>query len=94
MLIFLQTYWLSITLSYLILNLVSFTFYGVDKRKARQGAYRIPEKTLFVLSLLGPIGALTGMYLHHHKTRKPAFRILVPFFLLLHIAGMIALLIW
>ena len=43
-------------------NLVTFTVYGVDKAKARRGAWRVPEKTLFLLPLLGgSVGALLGM---------------------------------
>ena len=42
-------------------NLVTFTVYGVDKAKARRGAWRVPEKTLFLLPLLGgSVGALLG----------------------------------
>ena len=43
-------------------NVVTFTVYGIDKSKARRGAWRIPEKTLFLLPLLGgSVGALLGM---------------------------------
>lgn len=51
-------------------NLVTFTVYGVDKAKARRGAWRIPEKTLFLLPLLGgSVGALLGMLVFRHKTK-------------------------
>ena len=51
-------------------NLVTFTVYGVDKAKARRGAWRVPEKTLFLLPLLGgSVGALLGMLVFRHKTK-------------------------
>ncbi len=53
-----------------LMSLVSFAAMGVDKRAARQGARRIPEKRLFLFAALGgALGALFGMYLFHHKTR-------------------------
>ena len=51
-------------------NVVTFTVYGIDKSKARRGAWRIPEKTLFLLPLLGgSVGALLGMKVFRHKTK-------------------------
>ena len=72
-------------LVYLVLiNLVTFFVYGADKRRARQGKWRVPEKTLFLLPLLGgSVGALLGMRVFHHKTRKAKFRLGVPAALLL-----------
>ena len=53
-------FWLA---AYLVLmNLVTFWVYGADKRRARRGRWRVPERTLFLLPLLGgSIGALAGM---------------------------------
>ena len=52
------------------INLVTFAVYGIDKRRARRGAWRVPEKTLFLLPLLGgSIGALLGMRVFRHKTK-------------------------
>ena len=52
------------------INLVTFAVYGADKRRARRGAWRVPEKTLFLLPLLGgSVGALLGMRVFHHKTK-------------------------
>ena len=67
-------------------NLLSFLLYGVDKLKAKKGAWRISEATLLLVALPGPLGALLGMELFRHKTRHAKFRILVPLFLILHIA--------
>ena len=68
-------------------NLVTFTVYGVDKAKARRGAWRVPEKTLFLLPLLGgSVGALLGMQVFHHKTKHWYFVWGVPTILLAQLA--------
>lgn len=76
-------------LYYIVVNMVSFIIYGLDKYKAVHGKWRIPEKILFGVALLGGgFGALFGMYFFHHKTRHWKFRIFIPAFLVFH------LLIW
>lgn len=68
-------------------NLVTFTVYGVDKAKARRGAWRVPEKTLFLLPLLGgSVGALLGMLVFRHKTKHWYFAWGIPLILLAQIA--------
>ena len=68
-------------------KLLAFALYGVDKVKAKKGAWRIPEATLLLVAFLGgSVGALLGMEVFRHKTRHAKFRILVPLFLILHIA--------
>ena len=65
------------------INLVTFAVYGADKRRARRGAWRVPEKTLFLLPLLGgSVGALLGMRVFHHKTKHWYFVWGVPAILL------------
>ena len=76
-----------------ILNFVSFIAYGVDKHKARKGSFRIPEATLLLFAALGPVGALAGMYVFHHKTKKPKFFIGVPLIIVLEIAAAVAIFI-
>lgn len=69
------------------INLVTFAVYGIDKRRARRGAWRVPEKTLFLLPLLGgSIGALLGMRVFRHKTKHWYFVWGVPAILLAQIA--------
>ncbi len=71
----------------LLVNVLAFALYGIDKLKAKKGAWRIPESTLLLVAFLGgSLGALLGMELFRHKTKHAKFRILVPLFLLLHIA--------
>lgn len=72
---------------YLILmNLIAFALYGIDKRRAKQGAWRISEYTLLLIALLGgSLGALLGMRYFRHKTRHRKFRYGVPLILLLQL---------
>ena len=68
-------------------NLVTFTVYGADKAKAKRGAWRVPEKTLFLLPLLGgSVGALLGMLVFRHKTKHWYFVWGIPLILLAQIA--------
>ena len=76
---------------YLCVNLLAFACFGMDKYRARNQFWRIPEKVLLTLALIGGAGgALAGMRIFHHKTRKYLFRIGVPAALILHIC----LLVW
>lgn len=82
-----------IILPIIIINVITFLVYGEDKRRARKNKWRIPEKTLLLLALLGGApGALAGMQVFRHKTRKNLFRIGVPCILVLQIVG--ALVLW
>ncbi|MDD4749047.1 MAG: DUF1294 domain-containing protein [Methanosarcinaceae archaeon] len=74
-----------IPIIYACLNAFSFTLYGLDKFKAKNKMWRISEKSLIGVSFFGPVGALLGMQYFRHKTEKPSFRFVVPFFLLLHV---------
>ena len=70
-----------------VINLLTFLVYGADKRRARRGKWRVPEKTLFLLPLLGgSIGALLGMRVFHHKTKHWYFVWGIPAILLAQIA--------
>lgn len=69
------------------INLVTFFVYGIDKYRAKRGAWRIPEKTLFLLPILGgSIGAIAGMKFFHHKTKHWYFRYGLPLILLAQVA--------
>ena len=70
-----------------VINLLTFIVYGADKRRARKGKWRVPEKTLFLLPLLGgSIGALLGMRVFHHKTKHWYFVWGIPAILMAQIA--------
>ena len=73
--------------AYLIWNFIVFLIYGIDKLKAKAGAFRIPEKTLVTLAAaLGAAGAWAGMKIFRHKIQTPKFTILIPIFALLNLA--------
>lgn len=62
-----------------IINLVGFAIMGIDKSKAKRNAWRIPEATLFFVTLLGGgIGSTLGMHFFRHKTKHWYFRLGFP----------------
>lgn len=70
----------------IIMNLMSLLLFGIDKRRARNKLWRIPESTLLGISLLGgSLGSILGMSLFRHKTKKKKFTILVPICLLINL---------
>ena len=76
----------------IVVNVVSFTVMGVDKRKAIKRAFRIPESTLFVLAIIGgSIGSIAGMPLFRHKTRHWYFLYGMPVILALQVMLVLAL---
>ena len=77
-------------LSYLaFINLTGFAVFGIDKYKAIHHKWRIRESALFAIAILGgSVGCLIGMYVFHHKTLHPSFRIGIPMILIVElIAG-------
>ena len=72
-------------------NAITFAVYGADKRRAKKGKRRVPEKTLFLLAAVGgSVGALAGMRSFRHKTRHWYFVWGIPAIL----AAQIALAVW
>ncbi len=62
---------------------VAFIAMGADKKKAKKGAWRVPEATLFLFALLGgALGGTLGMHVFHHKTKHWYFRWGFPLILL------------
>ncbi len=61
------------------INVIVFVLYGVDKRRAIRGAWRVPEKTLLTGTwLLGGVGAWLAMRIFRHKTKHIAFQVSAP----------------
>ena len=59
---------------YLMLNVIAFSLFGLDKQRARRGLWRIRESVLLAVTwLMGGLGAWLGMRLFRHKTQKRAF---------------------
>ena len=78
----------------IVINIITFAVFGIDKKKAIDGKFRIKELTLFVLSFLGgSLGGLIAMHTFHHKTRKWYFKFGIPLILIAWVA-MIAWLIY
>ena len=70
------------TAYFLLINIVTFIAYGIDKYKAKKSRWRIPESTLLILAAVGgSIGALLGIKVFHHKTLHNKFRYGVPLIL-------------
>ncbi len=70
----------------ILVNVIAFLLYGIDKWNARKGLRRIPEKTLLGIAAVGgSVGAYAGMQLFRHKIRKPKFSIGVPIIFVIQI---------
>ena len=80
----------NIIIYFIIINIFGFFIMWLDKRKAKKGSWRIPEKTLFIITALGGgIGTIAGMYTFRHKTQKIQFVIGFPFITILEIITII-----
>jgi len=78
----------NIVIAYLVvINVVAFMTYGIDKLKAKRSQWRISEATLIALAVIGgSIGAWLGMMVWHHKTLHKKFRYGIPLILIAQIA--------
>lgn len=84
----------NIAIYLLIINIMAFLGMWWDKRSAKKGDWRISEKGLFTVVLLGGgIGGILGMYTFRHKTQKPIFFIGFPTILISEIVLAIYLII-
>lgn len=64
-------------LYFLTLNILTFLIYGMDKYFSKRNMFRISEKILLFLSIIGGmVGAILGMNLFRHKTKKIKFKII------------------
>ena len=80
--------WIAVILWLVIINLTAFAIFGIDKKRAKKGQWRIPEKTLFLSAILGgSIGAILGMYIFHHKTKHWYFQFGIPAIMIIQIAA-------
>ncbi len=79
-------YWL------MAINLVTVVVYGADKLCARMNWWRVPEKILLLLAVIGgSVGAIAAMALFRHKTQHLKFRCGVPVILILQILALLYL---
>ena len=71
----------------LIMNVAAFVLMGEDKKRAKQGAWRIKEKTLFLVTgLFGGVGGTLGMFMLRHKTKHWYFRYGFPAMMIIQLA--------
>ena len=74
----------------LLVNLLTFILFALDKRSAIKNKWRISERTLILFTLFGGgIGACFGMYVLRHKTKKLKFQIASVLGLLIAVAALI-----
>lgn len=80
----------NIVIYIICINVIGFLIMWLDKYKARKGKWRIPEKTLFIITAIGGgIGTTSAMYILRHKTQKLNFVIGFPFITILEIITII-----
>ena len=78
----------------IVMNIIGIAVMGADKSKAKKGVWRIPEKTLFFVSMIGgSIGTWAGMYLFRHKTKHWYFVIGMPLILIIQIIVVTAVIV-
>lgn len=71
---------------FILINVVTFFLFGIDKWKAKKGRWRISEATLLIFAVIGgSIGAWLGMKTWHHKTMHKKFKFGLPLILLAQI---------
>ena len=69
-----------------LINIITFALYAIDKLNAKTDSWRISERMLILFAVAGgSAGALMGMYICRHKTRKPKFKFGVPAILVVQI---------
>ncbi len=82
-----------VALYLILISIITFIVFGADKQRARKKEWRIPEKVLFFLAIIGgSVGAILGMLIFHHKTRKWYFKIGMPVILIIQITAFV--LVW
>lgn len=75
----------------LVVNLITFFLYGIDKRRAVRKAWRIPESVLIGFAAIGgSVGAFLAMLVFRHKTKHAKFTVGVPLILVAQIFAAIA----
>lgn len=80
---------------FILINLCGFITMGADKRKAKKGAFRTSEASLFAIALLGGAnGSSLGMLVFHHKTNHWYFQFFMPFIAFVQSLALLVCLLW
>ncbi len=83
--------WVVPSVYLLVVNVVAFALMGIDKSRAKRGAWRIPERTLFLpVVLFGSLGGTLGMLTFRHKTKHWYFKYGFPVLLVVQVLLMAA----
>lgn len=76
----------------LIINVINLALFGLDKRRAKSGAWRVRERDLFLVAIAGgSLGGWLGMYLFRHKTQHLKFKLGFPLIILLQLGLLVYL---
>ena len=79
--------WQILLIYFLIINVIGFFLMGIDKLRAKKQVWRVPEKTLFLIAVIGgSVGTNIGMYVFRHKTKHWYFVIGMPLILIAQVA--------
>ncbi|MGP4062536.1 DUF1294 domain-containing protein [Halobacillus sp. H74] len=73
----------------LLMNIWLFSLMGIDKRRSKRKSWRIKERNLWTVALVGgAAGGWIGMKLYRHKTKHKAFMFLFPILAIIHLAAL------
>ncbi len=88
-----KTFLLFVVFQVIFANITTFIAYGVDKRAAVRGAWRVRENDLHLMEFLGGwIGAWLGQKVFHHKTSKKSFQAMYKLMIVMEFAAVYAIL--
>lgn len=77
----------TLVIYFIVVNIAGFISMWYDKRLAQQNSWRVSEKTLLMIAVVGgSIGSLIGMHKFHHKTKHVKFMYGIPVIIFLQIA--------
>ena len=77
-----------------LMSTAAFLVTWGDKRRAARGAWRVPERTLFLLALLGgAAGTWFAMQIFRHKTRHRSFLVIIPMVMTVQVLAAVLLLL-
>ncbi len=78
----------------LAVNVLTFLAYWRDKRAARRGGRRTPERTLFAMNIVGGfVGGWLGMLVLRHKTLHASFKVVQALATVLWVTALVVLIV-